>query len=76
MTPTSMSGTFGSIHQLMITVGVVLGYIFGGWGILLSPADYWWQVAMITPAIPMIAQFIIFKFFYKWETPIHLYINN
>jgi len=78
--PTEMSGKLGTLVQIQITTGILLAYTFA---LVLPTGDYtsnsltnWWMAMFGFQAVFSMAQFLLFLYVYKLETPVWLWTRN
>uniref|UniRef100_A0A8C9U757 Solute carrier family 2 member 3a n=1 Tax=Scleropages formosus TaxID=113540 RepID=A0A8C9U757_SCLFO len=72
VSPTSLRGAFGTLHQLGVVVGILIAQIFG-LEVLLG-SDRLWPVLLALTALPAVVQFILLPF--CPESPRYLLINR
>jgi len=85
ITPPSSRGSFGVLHQLLITIGIFIGVLLG-LAFNLPPENedeqllwempkfdkIWWRVMLGFGAIPTVIAYLLFAYIYNFETPYHL----
>lgn len=79
LSPVEISGTIGTMTQLNLTVGIILGYMLT-YLLKKITGDYacesFWFIIFGVSLIPIFIQSFILIFIYPYETPKYLLVNN
>lgn len=77
ISPTHLTGALGSLHQLLITLAIVITYLIGitlpkqGLEYDKYSNNITWRIGMLIPGILSLIQIILMLFLYKFDSPVY-----